>query len=121
MVLATSNKAKRLLCLSYIGQVRAEELARSEQDIKALLAELLPNFRLLVNLSQLDSMGLDCEKEIGRIMELIDRSGVGLVVRVIPEPSKDIGHNILTKFHYPHHPNTMTCENLTEAGKYLAL
>lgn len=121
MVLATVNKARRLLCLSYIGQVRAEELARGAEDIQSFLAELAPGFRLLVDLSGLDSMGPDCLAEIGRVMELLDQGGVSLVVRVIPNPAKDIGLNILAIFHYPHQPQIITCGSLTEAGRHLAL
>lgn len=49
-------------------------------------------------------------------MELLDRSGVGTLVRVIPDPCKDIGMNILTLFHYPHRPRVMTCENMNEGA-----
>jgi len=121
MFLATSNKAKRLLSLRYIHQVRPEELARAEKDLKVPLAELSPGFRLLVDLTQLESMHPDSLTVIGRMMELFDRSGVGLIVRVIPDPGKDIGFNISTVFHYPHHPQVVTCETLIEAARALAL
>lgn len=121
MFLATSNKARQLLCLSYIQQVRSEELKRGREDVQMLLADLPPGFRLLVDLSQLETMDLDCMKEIGRTMELFDRSGVGMIVRVIPVPSKDIGLNILTLFHYPHHPHIVTCKTMTKAAELLAL
>jgi len=121
MFLATSNKAKRLLCLSYIQRVRTEELKRGREDVKTLLADLPPGFRLLVNLSQLETMDLDCMKEIGQTMELFDRCGVGMIVRVIPDPDKDSGFNILTIFHYPHRPQVVTCKSMTEAAGVLEL
>jgi hypothetical protein len=121
MFLATSNKARRLLCLSYIQRVRSDELKRGQEDVKTLLADLPPGFRLLVDLNRLETMDLDCLKEIGRMMELFDRNGVGVIVRVIPDPGKDIGFNILTLFHYPHHPHIVTCKTMTEASKLLAL
>ncbi|HEX7617706.1 MAG TPA: hypothetical protein VF480_03195 [Verrucomicrobiae bacterium] len=121
MFLATSNKARRLLCLSYIQRVRSEELKRGREDVQTLLADLPPGFRMLVDLSQLETMDLDCIKEIGRTMELFDRSGVGTIVRVIPDPDKDIGFNILTIFHYPHRPQIITCETMTEAAGLLAI
>jgi hypothetical protein len=46
---------------------------------------------------------------------------VDLVVRVIPEPGRDIGMNILTVFHYPHRPRVVTCQNLTAAAGALGL
>ncbi len=121
MFLATSNKAKRLLCLSYIQDVSPEQLERAEEDVTLLLAELSPGFRVLADLSRLESMNLDSMNVIGRIMELFDRSGVGMIVRVIPDPSKDFGFNISTIFHYPHRPQVVTCQTVIEAARALAI
>jgi hypothetical protein len=121
MFLVTSNKARRLLHLNYLQHVTPEELRGGREDLKALLADLPPGYHLLADFSRLDSMDLACASEIGRIMELIDQSGVGLLVRVIPDASKDIGLDIMALFHYRHHPRTVTCPNLAEAFKKLSL
>ena len=39
----------------------------------------------------------------------------------IPDPSKGIGMNILTIFHYPDQLRVVTCQNLAEAVKALGL
>jgi hypothetical protein len=121
MFLATANPARQLLYSSYIQHVTAEDIRRGLEDTKTLLAGLSSGFRLLVDLSQLESFDLEGASEIGRLMELIDRSGVGMVVRVIPDPDKDIGMNILSVFHYPHHPRIVTCKTMTEALRALQL
>ena len=121
MYLASVNKAKRLLCLSFIGKVEAEELARGLQDLAALLSELEPGFRVLADLERLDSIGVGGAAEIGKAMELCDQKGVGLVVRVIPDHTKDIGFGILTLFHYRQAPHTMTCKTMIEAAKALGI
>jgi hypothetical protein len=121
MFLAASNPFRQLLCVSYIDVVRPEELARGKADIQALLAGLPRGFRLLVNLSQLKSMEGACSPEIGTLMELFDQAGVGLVVRVVPDETKDIGFNILTVFHYSSQPRVVTCQSLTEAAQVLGL
>ena len=121
MLLVTSNKSKRLLYISYIGQIRLEEFQSGRVELTTQLKELSPGFRLLADFSQMASMGLDCAPELGRMMDLIGQAGVGLVVRVIPEPSQDIGMNIMTVFHYPHRPRVVTCHNLTEAAGLLEL
>jgi hypothetical protein len=121
MLLVTSNKPKQLLCISYLGRVRPEEFEQSREDLKLQLGELSPGFRLLADFSRLESMELDCELEVGRMMDLIGRAGVGLVVRVIPNPGKDIGMNILTAFHYPHRLRVVTCKNPVAAAKELGL
>ncbi len=120
MVLVTSNKRQRLLCLSYVGQVTPAELTDARAEIKALMTELATGFRLLADFSDLEIMDPECAVEIGRTMELLDQHEVGLIVRVIPDPRKDIGMNILTIFHYPHHPRIITCEKLAQALKKLA-
>ena len=121
MFLATSNKSKRLLHLSYVHRVKPAELQRGREDTKVLLAELGPGVRVLIDFGRLEAMGLDCVPEIGLGMEQFDQHGVELVVRVIPDPSKDIGLNILTVFHYKHRPRIVTCKSLVQAAKELAL
>ncbi len=121
VLLVTSNKSRRLLHIRYIGRVQPAEFEGSREDLTTQLGELPPGFRLLADFSQLESMELDCEAELGRMMELIGRAGVGLVVRVIPDPSKDIGMNILTVFHYPHRLRVVACKNLVEAAGALGL
>jgi hypothetical protein len=121
MFLATVNKSKQLLHLSFIDEVRVEELVESRDELVTLIADLKPGFRLLTDLGRLDSMGLDCAAEIGKSMELCDQRGVGMIVRVIPDPMKDIGLNILSLFHYSHRPRTVTCESMVEAAKLLSL
>ena len=121
MLLVTSNKSKQLLHLSFIGTVRPDDFRNQRGDLKAQLAGLSPGFRSLVDLTHLEFMALDCTAELGRQMELIGKSGVGLVVRVIPDPSKDIGMKILTLFHYPQQLQVITCQSVTEAVKALGL
>jgi hypothetical protein len=121
MFLASSNKFRQLLCVSYVDVVTPEQLTRGRADVIGLLAELQPGFRLLVNLTQLKTMSIECLNEIGSLMEQFDRARVGMVVRVIPDETKDIGLNIMTVFHYQHHPSVVTCMSLTEAARVLEL
>lgn len=121
MVLATSNKEKQLLSIRYIGHVSVGELTQNRDDLKGLLAELKPGFRLLSDFSDLELMDTDCATEAGQLMDLADQAGVSLVVRVIPDPRKDIGMNILTIFHYQNRPRVVTCANMTEAVGELSL
>jgi hypothetical protein len=121
MLLVTSSRSKQFLNVRFIGQVRPETLQSGCGDLKTELAGLSPGFHYLADFSQLESMTLDCTPELGRLMELLVKAGVGLVVRVIPDSSKDIGMNILTIFHYPRQLKVVTCQNLTDAAKALGL
>jgi hypothetical protein len=121
MFLVTSNKSKQLLFAQFIGKVRPADLQRVRKDIKTELIGLSSGFHYLVDLTHLESMGLDCMPGLGHIMDLVGQAGVGLVVRVIPDPGKDIGMNILTLFHYPRDLRVVTCENLVDAAKAVGL
>jgi hypothetical protein len=121
MFLATVNKTQRLLSLAYIGRVRAEELRQALVESGALLDELPRGFRVLADLDRLESMEPACAAELGKMMELCDARGVGMVVRVISNPQKDIGLNILAFFHYRNQLSVVTCESMEEAAKALGI
>jgi len=121
MFLVTANKGKQLLCSSYIGRVSPAEMLAGIEDARLLLAELSPGFRSLVDLSRVEAIELECVEPIGQLMDLVDKSGVGQIVRVIPDPTKDIGMNILSVFHYLSRPEFITCNTMTEAGRQLDL
>ena len=121
MVLVTANKPKQILLFTFAGQVTPDQIIQSSQDIPALLADLSLGFRVLADLTALESMTTDCASEIGKVMDQCAKAGVKLIVRVIPDPAKDIGFTILTRFHYPSKPRALVCETLEEAAKHLDL
>jgi len=121
MVLIEANKQKRLLHFSYLGHVTRAELKARREELEASLAEFKAGFRLLTDLTELETMDRDCMLEIGKVMELLEKKGLELVVRVIPDPKKDIGMNILTLFHYSRKVHPVTYETLEEALKALGL
>jgi hypothetical protein len=121
MFLATSNKAKGLLYLSYIGHVGVADLQREHANVVALLADLPAGFKMLVDLGHLESMDTDCVEELGKFMELLDQHKMKQVVRVIPNSTKDIGFNILARFHYHNNPRMTNCETMAEAVRLLEL
>ena len=121
MILASINKPQQFLVVNYLGRVRPAELKQSREELKTLLAELQPGYRMLVDMSQLESMGLDCRAELGRNMDVLSAAGVGRVVRVIPDPTKDLGLNILAVFHYRNHPEIVNCAGLAEGFEKLGV
>ena len=77
MIFATVNQFKQVIIVNYLGHIKPVELKQSREELKSLLAELRPGFRMLVDLSQLESMGLDCRAELGRNMDMFSQAGVG--------------------------------------------
>jgi len=88
--------------------------------LKTQLNDMQPGFRLLTDLSELESMDPACAPHIGAIMDLLRDGGVALVVRVVPDAHKDIGLNILSFFHYGSAVRTETYENLEQAMQSLS-
>jgi hypothetical protein len=117
MIQAQADKPRQLLRIRFSQHVGPEEVRSYSETVRALVAELQPGFRLLTDLSQLVSMDVACVPHIGRMMDLFRENGVAEVVRVIPNPQKDIGFNILSVFHYSRDVRIVTCESLAEATK----
>jgi hypothetical protein len=114
------DKSKNLLQISYAQHVGPEDAKAVVEQVSTLLLDLRPGFRLLTDMSGLESMDLACVPCIERMMDLCNKKGVDMVVRVIPDPYKDIGLNIMSLFHYPRRVRIVTCETLKEAMKVLA-
>ena len=120
MIQVEVDKAKGVLKISYAQHVGADDAKRAMEKLPGLLAGLQPGFRLLADLNALDAMDLACLPYIEQTMDLCNKKGVRLVVRVIPDPQKDIGMNILSLFHYRRQVRIVTCESLAEAMRVLA-
>ena len=89
-------------------------------EIKAALGKLQPGFRLLADLTELETMETDCAPALREIMHLCGKSGVSLVVRAIPDPRRDIGLGIMSYFHSGPTVQIATCTTLAEARGILA-
>ncbi len=114
------DESKRLLAIRYSGVVRAEETEKGLEQIRSGLAKLQSGFRLLADLTELESMDLACAPHIEKAMDLCNEKGASLVVRVIPDPHRDIGMQIMSIFHYGGDVKIVTCESLAQAAELLA-
>ena len=77
-------------------------------------------FTILVDMSDLELMDVNCAPYLSRVMDLSRAQGVGKVVRVMPDLSKDIGINILSIIHYRGKVPIVTLSTLAEAERELA-
>jgi hypothetical protein len=121
MIQAQTDKTNNLLRVTYAQRVEPAEMQRALEDLRRLLADMETGFRLLTDLSGLEEMDLACEPAMKTMMDLCDDKGVQTVVRVIPNPQKDIGLNIMSLFHYQRRVRIVTCATLEEALNVLGL
>lgn len=59
-----------------------------------------PGFTVVTDLTELERMEPDCVPHLTKLMDLFLAAGVAKVVRVIPDPKRDIGFNLLSLTHY---------------------
>src|ERR1041384_3523551 len=114
MIQAQADKSRQLLQVSFSQHVGPEETKAYSETISALVSELQPGFRLLTDMTALESMDAKTVPYIERLMDLFTEKGIAEVVRVIPDKQKDIGFNILSIFHYGRDVRIVTCESLAE-------
>jgi hypothetical protein len=111
--------AKNLVTLRYNGHVTVEQSEHAFEELQQALQRVEPGFQLLTDLSTLEIMDYDCAPSIKKAMDVMREKGISHVVRVIPDPHKDIGFNIMSHFHYGHGVRITTCATLEEARQEL--
>jgi anti-anti-sigma regulatory factor len=114
------DQSKRLLVISAVQRVTAAEAKLAAQRVRELLQDVVPGFRVLADFRWLDSMDSASARHIAEIMDALTERGVGSVTRVIRDPHKDIGLNILSKFHYGPEVRIATFGTLADALQSLA-
>ena len=113
------DQPQRMLVIRYHGVVSAEETEKGLEDIRAGLSRLQSGFRLLADLTELESMDVGCAPFIEKAMDMCNEKGASMVVRVIPDPRRDIGLKIMSAFHYRGDVQILTCETLAQAAELL--
>jgi anti-anti-sigma regulatory factor len=114
------DRSKRLLVISAAQRVTAEQARLAAQRVRELLHDVAPGFLVLADFRWLDSMDSAAARHIAEIMDALAEKGLASVTRVIPDPHKDIGLNILSQFHYGPEIKIATFETLADALQSLA-
>src|SRR5437879_428359 len=115
MYVVELDRSKRLLVISAAQGVTAEQAKLAAQRVRELLQSVAPGFRVLADFRWLDSMESAAARHIAGMMDALAEKGVASVTRVMPDPHKDIGLNILSQFHYGPEIKIGTFETLADA------
>jgi len=115
-----ANIPRSLLEIRYGGVILAAECETGLDQLRSSLAKLQKGFRVLVDLTQLESMDVSCAPFIEKAMDLCNEKGASMVVRIIPDPRRDIGMSIMSMFHYRGDVRILTCQSLIEANEILS-
>jgi hypothetical protein len=114
------DRSKRLLVISAAQTVTAEEANLAAQRIREVLQDVAPRFHVLADFRWLESMDATAARYIAEIMDALAEKEVASVTRVMPDPHKDIGLNILSQFHYGPDVTITTFETLADAVQSIA-
>jgi hypothetical protein len=114
------DQSKRLLVISALQRVTADQAKLVAQRVRELLRDVAPGFRVLADFRWLDSMDSAAAPHVAEIMDALAEKGLASVTRVMPDPRKDIGLNILSQFHYGPEIEIATFETLADALQSMA-
>jgi hypothetical protein len=114
------DQPRNLLVIRYSDHVGPDETKRALEEMRLALNNVERGFRLLADLTALQSMDIACAPHIESAMDMCNGKGVSDVVRIIPDPRKDIGMQLMSHFHYGGDVRIITCENVREAMDLLA-
>src|SRR5207245_10142042 len=114
------DRSKRLLVISGSQRGTAEQAKLAAQRVRELLQDIPPGFRVLADFRWLRSMDSAAARHIAEIMDALAEKEVASVTRVMPDPHKDIGLNILSQFHYGPEVQITTFEKLSDTVEDIA-
>src|SRR6266508_3269269 len=120
MYLVEIDRSKRLLVINGLQRVTAEQAKLAAQQVRELLRDVTPGFRVLADFRWLESMDSAAARHVAEIMDVLAERGVASVTRVMPDPHKDIGLNILSQFHYGPEIQIATFQTLADALQSMA-
>lgn len=120
MYVVELDQSKRLLVISAAQRVTAEQARQAAQQVRDLLQDVAPGFQVLADYRWVDSMDPAIARHVAEIMDALAQKQVASVTRVMPDPHKDIGLNILSQFHYGPEIQIATFQTLADALQSLA-
>src|SRR4029453_17723584 len=94
------DRSKRLLVISALQRVTADQAKLVAQQVRELMRDVAPGFRVLADFPRLESMDSAPAPHVAEIMDALAEKGVAYVTRVMPDPHKTLVsifcHNSIT-------------------------
>lgn len=100
MIKVAYDAPHKTITLAFEGTIDGRQAERSNDELAEILKDTPRGFRVLSDLSAVDSMEIEVEAEMIKAMDMLNKAGAAEVVGVLPDPDLDIGFNIMTREHY---------------------
>ena len=115
MIKVGYNHKRNIVIVEFIGKIDVAQAEQSYLDIQKIIPQCSNGFKILTDLSRIESMDSKGIDMIKKSMDFFNSKGVTEVVRIVPDPSKDIGFNIMSLFHYSKNVKFITVESRKES------
>jgi len=119
MLTVSIDKRNNRAVIVFAGTVGFADATNLYEEVRRILPELKKGFSVVTDLSALKRMHEASRAFLEKTMDLLNANGVSKVIRIIPDPSKDVGFSIMSMFHYSSEVTIRTCTSYQEAEKYL--
>jgi hypothetical protein len=114
MIKLSHDEKRNRVTLTYEGNVDVGEAEDLYLRLQALMPKCRRGFKALADLSSADTIEKETLPVFRKVMDLLNQHGISEVIRVVPDPEKDIGFNILSVFHYDKDVKVHTCQSLEQ-------
>ena len=114
--LSTDNTGNKLIIV-FKGNFELQEAEQLYAELQKNVPKLKKGFSVFMDLTFLERMETNARLFIEKAMDLFNKNGVSKVIRIIPDPTKDIGFNIMSLFHYSDGVDIHTYKSYQEAER----
>lgn len=120
MIEFETDLSRSLFVIRYRDHVSPDQVEKSFDEVRRRLNDFQQGFRLLGDMTELETMDAGCAPFIEQMMDLFNAKGVTTIVRIIPDPHRDIGMAIMSIFHYRGDVKILNCETRAQAEQLLS-
>ncbi len=119
MIKVNYDAEHKAVILEFEGNVDAAQAKQYYFDLEKALPKGTEPFKLLVDISSIETAELEAKDEIEKGMDLLNAHGVTDIFRVNPDPDLDIGFNFMAASHFPKRVQIHTLRSRKEAQALL--
>lgn len=119
MITVSYDEKHNAIIIEYSGIVDAAEAARFFSEIQTLVPKCRKGFNILADMSMLQVMAPETLETVKKAMDFFNAHGVEEIIRVIPDPSQDVGFSIMSLFHYSKEVKFSTVRSRKDAESHV--
>lgn len=121
MIHVSYDREHKTIVIEFEGNIDGAQARQSSLDLERVVPERRTEFRLLADLTAVQTMELEVEDELKKAMGLFNAHGITEVLRVLPDPDMEVGFNIMSRTYYGKAVKVLTFRSREEAEAHLRM